>query len=116
MRLNLRLPRSGSPGFRRILGAGVATIGFILSPASWWNDALVNIPLALGMAKAVSSLTGIGVDVLFAVFYWITNIVGIILVAAGSSYSLGGTPSRRSLLAGVLASIAYTLAVLVILG
>ena len=108
MRLGLRQPRAG--------GSGVAGIGFILSPVSWWNDALVNIPLALGAARAVSHLTGVDVRILFGLFYWATNIAGIILMAAGSGYSLGGALSRRSIAIGILASIAYTLAVLIILG
>ncbi|MCE4602176.1 MAG: hypothetical protein F7C08_01060 [Desulfurococcales archaeon] len=116
MKLNGRLPKGGGPNVKRLIGASIASIGFILSPVSWWNDALVNIPLALGMAKTVSHLTGLDVGLLFAMFYWATNIAGIILMIAGSSYSLGRSSPRRNLIIGVLASIVYTMAVLVILG
>jgi hypothetical protein len=31
---------------KKIVGAVVAALGFVLSPLSWWNDLFVNIPIA----------------------------------------------------------------------
>jgi hypothetical protein len=31
---------------RKIKGGILVTLGFLLSPVSWWNDIFVNIPLA----------------------------------------------------------------------
>ena len=43
--------------WRRKLGGSVlAFVGFMLSPLSWWNDAFVNIPLALLFAWLMSAI------------------------------------------------------------
>jgi len=34
---------------RKLKGGFLATVGFILSPFSWWNDLVVNIPIAYGI-------------------------------------------------------------------
>ena len=40
---------------RKVSGSILAVIGFMLSPLSWWNDAFVNFPLALGFAWLVAA-------------------------------------------------------------
>jgi len=35
---------------RKVQGGMLGFIGFMLSPLSWWNDAFVNLPLALAFA------------------------------------------------------------------
>ena len=49
----------GIPGITRDVnwykgGGFLVVAGFLLSPLSWWNDLVINIPLALGFAWAVS--------------------------------------------------------------
>ena len=39
---------------RKLWGSTLGVIGFLLSPLSWWNDLLVNIPLAVAFAWVVS--------------------------------------------------------------
>ena len=36
------------PVKRKIYGGFLSVLGFMLSPLSWWNDAFVNLPLAVG--------------------------------------------------------------------
>ncbi len=98
-------------GFYAILGF----IGYILSPASWWNDAVVNIPLALILARITAQLTGLGLDVLFAFYYWLSNIAGMILMGVGFEGARRGRLSRRSLLSGFLVGTGYTLIVVLAL-
>ncbi len=102
-----RLARIAARGL--YAAAGVA--GYILSPASWWNDAVVNIPLALAAAKLLESLAGVPLDAGFAAAYWASNALGIVLMFVGASGARGGRPSARSLLLGLAAATLYTVAV-----
>ena len=97
---------------RRTMYAFAGLIGYILSPASWWNDAVVNIPLALAMARAAHTLLGTPTGLAFAASYWATNILGIILMVAGASGAAGKRPGRREILVGLAASTLYTIAVI----
>ncbi len=92
--------------------AGV--IGYILSPASWWNDAVVNIPLALLAARLLEA-AGVPLEAGFTLAYWATNVAGMILMAVGVEGAGRGRVSRRSLLAGLAVSTVYTLAVVGVL-
>ena len=64
-------------------GSLLAVIGFILSPLSWWNDLLVNIPIAYVFGWLASFIC----EELFLpamIFaYWLTNIVGLLLLQIG---------------------------------
>ena len=69
---------------RRIIEGGIlAIIGWILSPLTWWNDLLVNIPIAYGFAYLFSLIS----ESLFLPFmvigYWITNFLGLFLLHKG---------------------------------
>src|SRR5712691_10539499 len=65
---------------RRIKGGIVAFIGFMLSPLSWWNDLVVNVPLALAFAWIVSWFLPSLFTVIFIVGYWLTNVLGFVLM------------------------------------
>ena len=99
----------------RAAGLLVGVIGFILSPASWWNDLVVNIPLAVAMASIIHRLAGVGYLEAFIACYWATNILGVLLLAVGAS-STAGASLRRSLLAGIAASTVYTILVVTLVG
>ena len=43
---------------RKITGGILGVVGFMLSPLSWWNDAVVNLPLALLFAITLMSASG----------------------------------------------------------
>lgn len=55
-------------------------IGFILSPLSFWNDLLVNIPLSWAVAWPVSLLYRPAFPIAFAVAYFATNVLGMWLM------------------------------------
>jgi hypothetical protein len=103
---------------RKIGGSVLGLIGFLLSPLSWWNDLFINVPLAVGFAWLVS-LFFPGAFLAAAVFgYWLTNIVGLILLRHGAQQVLAEaerTPySRRALLQDLAISILYTLIIVVL--
>jgi hypothetical protein len=70
-----------------IFNGALGLVGFLLSPLSWWNDILINIPLAYGFAwvigKGLSFYLTIGKSffaILFALGYWLTNLLGFLLI------------------------------------
>lgn len=100
---------------RKISGGALAFIGFLLSPLSWWNDLFVNVPLALGFAWLVSWLWPAAFGVSFVVGYWLTNILGLVLMQKGAQQALAEQPepyTRRALLRDVGISLAYTLLII----
>ena len=110
----------GPRGLARRLGGKLAwkaafAVGYILSPASWWNDLVVNVPLALAIAKALEPL-GVPLATGFVLGYWLTNALGVLLMAAGVGAHAPGSSTRRSLLLGLAASTAYTVAAWLLLG
>lgn len=61
----------------------IAAIGFVLSPLSWWNDLLVNVPLAYLFAWPFSAWNDRLYVPAFVLGYWLTNILGFVLLHKG---------------------------------
>lgn len=104
---------------RRFLKAGViAFIGYLLSPLSWWNDALINLPIAYGTAVLFSLISNrLFVPVMIGT-YWLTNIIGMLMMHFGIRGALrNGKPvnRRRELLLSIAIGSGYT-ALIVLLG
>ena len=103
------LSRSGTKGTAK--NSTLAIIGFLLSPLSWWNDLVINIPIAY----AFGTLFGVFSKQLFLPFtilgYWLTNIFGLLLLHYGTAGLSGrhqGFFSKRELAKNALLSIFYT--------
>ena len=73
---------------RKATGGVLAFIGYILSPLSWWNDAFVNIPLALAFAWVVALFYKPAFEASWVLGYWITNVVGMVLMHKGAQKML----------------------------
>jgi len=89
----------------------MATIGFWLSPLSWWNDAFVNIPLALAFAWLVSFFYQPAFTASVILGYWLTNVLGLVLLHKGTRKIISEKPAvdgRRELLQDVIVSLIYT--------
>ena len=102
---------------RKARGGIAATVGFILSPLSFWNDIYVNIPIAyvFGLLFALVSKD------LFLTFmiigYWITNILGLILMHWGVKDVVsksGKKYTKNDALKDVVISVFYTLVIVVL--
>ena len=96
---------------RKITGGVVATIGFMLSPLSWWNDLFVNLPLALAFAWVISLFWKPAFAPAVVIGYWLTNILGFVLMHKGAQQVLSDQPrpySRRDLLRDLAISLLYT--------
>lgn len=89
----------------------IAFIGFLLSPLSWWNDLFVNIPLAWAFAWLVSLVYRPAFTVAFVVGYWLTNVLGFVLLHKGGAQALTGEVlpyTRKAILRDLAISLAYT--------
>jgi hypothetical protein len=96
---------------RKVTGGVVAFIGFMLSPLSWWNDLFVNVPLALLFAWVVSLPFPAAFEASLIVGYWLTNVIGLILMQKGAQAVLSDEKkkyTRRDLLKDLGISLLYT--------
>lgn len=97
---------------RNLSGGTLAFIGFMLSPLSWWNDLFVNIPLALAFAWLVSWFWPPAFFASFILGYWLTNVLGLVLMQKGAQQAMSDQPkpyTRRQLITDLGISLAYTL-------
>lgn len=96
---------------RKVTGGFLALIGYLLSPLSWWNDMFINVPLALVFAWVVSAFYKPAFTASLVVGYWLTNVLGFILLHKGAQQMLSKEEkkySRRELYKDVIISLLYT--------
>jgi hypothetical protein len=96
---------------RKVTGGAMAVIGFVLSPLSWWNDLFVNVPLALAFAWMVSFFYRPAFEISLVAGYWLTNVLGLVLMQKGAEKVLSNQDkpySRGALLRDVGISLLYT--------
>ena len=96
---------------RKITGGVLAVVGYMLSPLSWWNDLWVNVPLALVFAWTVSFFYRPAFKPCLVIGYWLTNVLGFVLMHKGAQQVLTKEErkySRRDLLRDVGISLLYT--------
>jgi hypothetical protein len=108
-----RLPLS-----RKLWGGFLIILGYLLSPLCWWNDLIFNMPVAYGFGYLCSLFS----PNLFLpgaiVGYWLSNLVGVLLMQFGAVEVIQTQPNSRDfskeLLMGVATSTVYTLVVVAI--
>jgi hypothetical protein len=104
-----------APGaWRKLPSLALLGLGWLLSPLCWWNDLVINLPLALGFAKLVSHLNPDWLLPALVTGYWLSNVVGVLLMQNGALALLPETrrPRRsRELVGGLLTSSLFSLAI-----
>jgi len=103
---------------QKFSGGIMAGIGFMLSPLSWWNDLFVNLPLALAFAWVASFFYKPAFEACVILGYWLTNILGFVLMHKGAQKVLSNEQrkySRRDLLRDFGISLLYTGLILLLL-
>lgn len=100
-------------------GGVLGFIGYILSPLSFWNDLLVNVPLAVGFAYAVTfllqplvSFSTPGFIVFVVIGYWLTNLLGFYMIRKAADQVTKKYPGRP--LHDVGLSLLYTVAIVIL--
>lgn len=81
---------------------------------SWWNDLLVNIPLAYVFATIIGFVARDLFLPALVVGYWLTNIIGFVLLHVGAEDIVTGEEdpyTTRDLTRDLLLSIGYTIVV-----
>lgn len=102
----------------KIKGGILVTIGYILSPLSWWNDIVINIPLAYIFALPFGFISRSLFLPMMILGYWITNIVGFMLIhygVVGFVSKEKGAYSKKELVKDIIISLVYTCAVALLL-
>ncbi len=105
---------------QKIKAGALLVIGYMLSPLCWWNDLVFNLPIAYGFGYICSLIFP---DLLIPCTffgYWLSNLVGILLMQWGAIATFQNDSEKRSnirheLLKGLLSSTAYTLVVLALI-
>ena len=102
---------------RKISGGILAFVGYMLSPLSWWNDLFVNVPLALVFAWVVSAVYKPIFGPALVVGYWLTNVLGFVLMHKGAQNLLSKEEqkySRKELWKDVAISLIYTVVIVIL--
>lgn len=87
--------------------------GWLLSPLTFWNDAIVNIPIAYVLASLARRVFRADFLILVLVFYWISNLLGLVLMYfSGRKILMEGHSLRRELAVFAGTIIAYTAVIL----
>ena len=94
---------------RRLAWGSLFVTGFILSPISWWNDAVVNLPIAYLAAQLAAIFDQRLFLFAFVGTYWATNLVGLISMHVSARKLLRKTEPRISLGRFAPISLLYTL-------
>ncbi|HAM72217.1 MAG TPA: hypothetical protein DCM86_11295 [Verrucomicrobiales bacterium] len=103
---------------KRVTGGIVSTIGFLLSPLSWWNDLVVNVPLAVAFAWCISFFQPGWFEPSVVLGYWLTNVLGFWMMHKGAEQLLAKEARGyrlRQVLRDLATASAYTLLILILL-
>lgn len=102
---------------RRIWGGTLMVVGYLLSPLCWWNDLAINLPLALAFGYLTSRPFPDALVPLTVLGYWLTNVVGFMLMQQGTLTALQKPQEHpnRTLRHGLITSTLYTLAIALLL-
>ncbi|MEB3323913.1 MAG: hypothetical protein VKM17_01090 [Cyanobacteriota bacterium] len=100
--------------WRKLPLLALVALGWLLSPLCWWNDLLINLPIAFGFAKVVSLFNPAWLFPGLVGGYWLSNVAGVLLMQNGALALLpqDRKPQRaRELLWCVFTSSLYTVAI-----
>ena len=92
-------------------GSFLVLAGYMLSPLSWWNDLFINVPLAWVFASLISLFYHPAYAASFVVGYWLTNVLGFVLMHKGGHKIFSKDQQRYSwkwLARDLLISLLYT--------
>ena len=105
--------------FKKLRGGFLLILGFLLSPLSFWNDLFFNLPIAYLLGYVCSWLSPDFFLPGTIAGYWLSNIVGILLMQVGAVDVFQEQPKernlRKELLTGVVSSAVYTLLILALI-
>ncbi|MDZ7964070.1 MAG: hypothetical protein RM368_03700 [Nostoc sp. DedSLP03] len=105
--------------FKKLRGGFFIVVGYLLSPLCWWNDLLFNLPIAYAFGYVCSFLSSKLLLPCSIIGYWLSNIVGILLMQFGAKDIFQKEPQehnlKKELLTGLISSTLYTLLIILLL-
>lgn len=105
--------------FKKIRVGFFLVVGYLLSPLSFWNDLFFNLPIAYAFGYLCSLLSPSLLLPCSIIGYWLSNIVGILLMQAGAIDVLQNQPKERNLkkelLMGLVSSMVYTVVIIALI-
>lgn len=109
----LRFESVFSPqGKQKLRGGLLLALGFMLSPLCWWNDLIINLPLAYGVGYLCNWLIKGWLMPGAIAGYWLSNVVGIVLMQVGSRQVFQASEKtgnfKQALWSGVISSTVFT--------
>jgi len=100
----------------RTLGGFILFAGWALSPMTWWNDWLVNLPLAWFLASLSFRSGNESFEFLFVFYYWLSNLLGLLMIYFGwRLFKLKNRITRKELVATFFISLAYSIVVVILI-
>ena len=97
---------------QRITDAILVTVGYMLSPLSWWNDLFVNIPLAYAFAFPFAFIDRRLFPPSFILGYWLSNLLGFLLLHRGMTGLISKQRKNMGLRTSLLVALLYTLVII----
>lgn len=118
--LSQTVPQKSSKNiFKRLRGGFLLVLGYLLSPLCWWNDLLFNLPIAYFFGYLCSLLSPKLLVPCSILGYWLSNVVGILLMQFGSKDIFQKDSQERNLkkelLSGLVSSTLYTLVIILLM-
>ncbi|MBD2104578.1 hypothetical protein [Leptolyngbya sp. FACHB-261] len=103
---------------KKLRGGFLLTVGYLLSPLCWWNDLFFNLPIAYFFGYLCSWFSPNLLSSCSIVGYWLSNIIGILLMQLGVIDVFQDKPKtslKKELLTGLVSSTIYTLIILALI-
>jgi Zn-dependent protease with chaperone function len=104
---------------QKLRGGFFLVLGYLLSPLCWWNDLLFNLPIAYFFGYLCSLISPKLLLPCSIIGYWLSNIVGILLMQYGSADIFQKEPTERNLkkelFTGFVSSTVYTLIIVLLI-
>jgi hypothetical protein len=99
----------------KVMNSIIITIGFLLSPLSWWNDIIINLPLAYLFSYPFSIINKSLFLPSFVLGYFLTNIAGLVMMHKGVNNLRDKKESnKKELIKDILISLGYVLLIVVL--
>jgi hypothetical protein len=110
---------SSKLSIQKLRGSFLVIVGYLLSPLCWWNDLIINLPVACGFGYLCSLFSETFFMPGAIVGYWISNVAGVLLMQAGVMDMLQKQAEQRNLkkelMKGLLSSTAYTIVIVLLI-
>jgi len=99
---------------RRFIDVVLVTVGFILSPLTWWNDMIVNVPLAYVFSFPFSLIDQQLFLPSFVLGYWLSNLLGFLMLHWGGENLIRKKRTIFSVRRSLIISMIYSIIVIIL--